>query len=237
MSARFKRIGENANPVEFHLGNKIDQALEFLFRLARVAHDESSADSYAGHCFSQSGDSLADRIHTRRPAHTAQSSRLCVLQWDVEIVQNLVMPCHGLNKSGRDKTGISIHQSHPIHIKAIDTPEVLSVDREAIGDVLTANGMDAMPSWPDWTGRLAADFTWPLLRHDFHRSLQPDKPILDGEYHISGGVYPMPDRYVPAALWVLALHGRDLSACWVFDRVDDVSIYWHANGVEGLGRS
>jgi len=133
-----------------------------------------------------------------------------------------------------------LHQhdrEHPVHAKVISTEEVLSVDREAVGEVLTANGMDAMPSWPDWSGRLAADFTWQLLRHDFHRSLQPDQAILDAEYHISGGVYPMPDRYVPAALWVLALHGRDVSDCWVFGRGDDVSLYWHANGVEGLGRT
>ncbi|MBN1344891.1 MAG: hypothetical protein JXQ73_19510 [Phycisphaerae bacterium] len=128
-------------------------------------------------------------------------------------------------------------KAHPVHIKTIDTPDVLSVDREAVGEVLTANGMDAMPSWPDWTGRLAADFAWPFLRHDFHRSLQPDQPIMDGEYHISGGTWPMPSSYFRAALWGLALHGRDSTACWVYDRVDDVSLYWHPNGVEELGRA
>ena len=127
--------------------------------------------------------------------------------------------------------------SHPAHIKTIDTVDVLSVDREAVGEVLTANGMDAMPSWPDWTGRLGADFAWPFLRHDFHRSLQPDQPIMDGEYHISGGTYATPPEYFRAALWGLALHGRDMSACWVYDRVDDVSVYWHPQGVEELGRA
>ncbi|UCH34023.1 MAG: hypothetical protein JSV65_15930 [Armatimonadota bacterium] len=127
--------------------------------------------------------------------------------------------------------------SHPIHMKTISTEDVMSVDREAVGDVLTANGMDAMPSWPDWSGRLAADFAWPLLRHDFHRSLNPDKPIMDGEYHISGGTYPMPGDYARAALWALALHGRDMSSCWVYDRVDAVSIYWHPAAVEALGHT
>lgn len=126
--------------------------------------------------------------------------------------------------------------AHPVQIKAISTQEVLNVDREAIGDILTANGMDAMPSWPDWTGRLAADFTWPFLRHDYYRTLQPDHPILDGEYHISDGLFPTPASYFTAALWGLVLHGRDMTSCWVFDRVDDVSLYWHANGVEALGR-
>jgi len=126
---------------------------------------------------------------------------------------------------------------HPIEMKTISTDDVLNVDREAVGDVLTANGMDAMPSWPDYSGRLAADFAWPLLRHDFHRSLAPDKPIVDDEYHISGGTFPMPAAYVRAALWTLALHGRDTTSCWVYDRVDDVSIYWHAEGVEALGHT
>ena len=126
--------------------------------------------------------------------------------------------------------------THPVHVKAIDTRDVLSVDREAIGEILTANGMDAMPSWPDWTGRFSADFLWPFLRHDFHRCLQPDNPIMDGEYHISDGLFPTTDSYFKAALWGLTLHGRDMTACWVYDRVDDVSLYWHANGVEALGR-
>jgi hypothetical protein len=126
---------------------------------------------------------------------------------------------------------------HPIEMKTISTDDVLNVDREAVGDELTANGMDAMPSWPDHSGRLAADFAWPLLRHDFHRSLTPDKPIVDDEYHISGGTFDMPAAYVRAALWALALHGRDTTSCWVFDRVDDVSIYWHPEGVEALGHT
>jgi len=128
-------------------------------------------------------------------------------------------------------------KAHPVQIKAFDTTEVHCIDREAIGEFLTAGGMDSMPSWPDWTGRLAADFSWSLLRHDYHRSLQPDKPILDGEYHISGGVYGTPSNYFQAAMWVIALHGRDMANCWVFDRVDDSSLYWHANGVEAVGRA
>jgi hypothetical protein len=113
---------------------------------------------------------------------------------------------------------------------------VLSVDREAIGEYLTASGMDAMPSFPDWSQRLGADFAWPFLRHDFHRTLHPDKPIMDGEYHISGGLWNTPTHYFRSAMWGLALHGRDMSSVWSYDRVDDVSIYWHANGVEALGR-
>ncbi len=128
-------------------------------------------------------------------------------------------------------------RAHPVQIKAFDTPEMLGVDREAVSDVLTADGMDAMPSYPEWSGRLAADFSWSLLRHDFHRSLTPEHVILDGEFHISDGLYPTPSAYFRAALWALALHGRDMTACWVQDRVDDVSLYWHANGVEVLGRT
>jgi hypothetical protein len=128
-------------------------------------------------------------------------------------------------------------RSHAVQIKAFDTTEVACIDREAIGEILTASGMDSMPSWPDWTGRLAADFSWSLLRHDYHRSLQPDKPIVDGEFHISGGTYATPASYFRAAMWVIALHGRDMANCWVFDRVDDSSLYWHANGVEAVGRA
>jgi len=127
--------------------------------------------------------------------------------------------------------------AHPIYMKTLSTEDVPCVDREAVGDALTANGMDAMPSWPDWSGRLAADFAWPLLRHDFHRSLTPDKPIMDGEYHISNGTYPMPAAYVRAALWTLALHGRDMTSCWVYGRGDAVSVYWHAEAVEALGHT
>jgi hypothetical protein len=126
---------------------------------------------------------------------------------------------------------------HPIQMKTNATQEVVNVDREAVGDLLTANGMDVMPSWPDMSGRLAADFAWPLLRMDFHRSLTPDKPIEDGEYHISGGSFPMPAAYTRAALWDLALHGRDVTSLWAYDRVDTVSIYYHPAAVEVLGHT
>jgi len=129
---------------------------------------------------------------------------------------------------------------HPVHIKAISTEDSLSVDREAAGDVPTANGMDAMQSWPDLSLRLAADFAWPFLRHDFHRSLQPDNPIMDGEYHMTAGAEDgahMPDRYAYAALWGMALHGRDMGCNWVFHRVDTASVYWHIDAVEALGRT
>ena len=77
---------------------------------------------------------------------------------------------------------------HPVYCKVLTSEDVLCVDREALGDILTANGMDSYPMYPDFTGELAADFAWTLLRLDFHRSLTPDKPILDGEYHISNGM-------------------------------------------------
>jgi hypothetical protein len=127
--------------------------------------------------------------------------------------------------------------SHPIQMKIFHARDVVNVDREATGDVLTANGMDAQSSWPDRSGRLAADFSWPLLRMDFHRTLTPDKPILDDEYHISPGTFPMPAAYARAAFWALALHGRDSATCWVYDRVDDASIYWHAAAVEAVGHA
>jgi len=129
---------------------------------------------------------------------------------------------------------------HPVHIKAISTEDSLSVDREAVGDILTANGMDAMQSWPDLSLRLAADFGWPFLRHDFHRSLQPDNPIMDAEYHMTAGAEDganMPDNYAYAAIWGTALHGRDMGCNWVFHRVDTASVYWHINAVEALGRT
>jgi len=98
-------------------------------------------------------------------------------------------------------------------------------------------GVRSYPEYPDPTGVLAADFAWTLLRLDFHRSLTPDKPILDGEYHPCAGAYEMPDAYFRTALWLGALHGKDSTALWVDGRVDDVSIDWHANGIEVLGHT
>lgn len=126
---------------------------------------------------------------------------------------------------------------HPIYVKVLTSSEVLCVDREAIGDILTANGMDKYPECPDRTGVLAADFAWTLLRTDFHRSLTPDKPILDGEYHPSSGIHNMPDSYFRTAMWAPALHGVDSAALWVYGRVDDVSIDWHVNAAEVLGHT
>jgi hypothetical protein len=126
---------------------------------------------------------------------------------------------------------------HPINAKVLTSQEVLCMDREALGDTLTANGMDSYPEYPDPTGVLAADLAWTLLRLDFHRSLTPDKPILDGEYHPCAGAHDMPDSYFRTAMWASALHGKDSAALWVYGRVDEVSIDWHANGVEVLGHT
>ncbi len=128
-------------------------------------------------------------------------------------------------------------KSHPIYCKVFGSEEVLCMDREALGDMMPANGMDGYPMYPDFTGELAADFAWTLLRLDFHRSLTPDKPILDGEYHVSNGMYDAPDNYFRTALWDAALHGKDSMTLWAYGRADQVSVDCHPNCVEVLGHT
>lgn len=128
-------------------------------------------------------------------------------------------------------------ETHPVYVKVLGSDEILCADREAIGDILSANGMDSYPQYPAFSGDLAADMTSTLMRLDFHRSLTPDKPILDGEYHVFSGTYDYPDNYVRTALWAAALHGKDAASLWTADRSDTVSVAWHANGMEVTGHT
>ncbi len=129
---------------------------------------------------------------------------------------------------------------HPTWAKIIGLGEVMGVDREAIGDILDANGMDCWPRYPDPTGRYALDVWTQAIMHDTYRSFQPDKPVLDGEYHIISYGSVVPEGYVRTCLWNAHLHGRDFSAIWVWGRDlenDLNSFYTQPSAVEEAGRT
>ena len=128
----------------------------------------------------------------------------------------------------------------PTWTKVIGGGEVLGIDREAIGDVLDANGMDCFPRYPDPTGRYALDIWTQAIMHDTYRSFQPGKPILDGEYHIIPYGRIVPPGYVRTCLWNAHLHGRDFSAIWVWGRDlenDQHCFYTQPWAVEEAGRT
>jgi hypothetical protein len=116
----------------------------------------------------------------------------------------------------------AVHQydtAHPVWAKVIGNQEVMGIDREGVGDVLDANGADHYPQYPDPSGRYAADLWSQAIMQDSYRSFQPDKVMLDGEYHlIPYSATVSPPEYITTALWHAHLHGRDFSAIWVWGR-------------------
>jgi len=129
---------------------------------------------------------------------------------------------------------------HPTWAKIIGNWEDLGIDREAVGDLLDANGMDCFPRYPDSTGRYALDFWTQAIMHDTYRSFQPQKPVLDGEYHIISYGSIVPQGYIRTCLWNAHLHGRDFSAIWVWGRDlenDQNCFYTQPSAVEEAGRT
>lgn len=137
---------------------------------------------------------------------------------------------------------------HPIHIKVMNWTIFdegglrLGIDREDL--LLRAeeqvSGCD-MAMTPG-SGDLALNFGGGAMGYDFMRSVCPERPVVDSEWHI---IYHDPRLYPAAAgrasMWMSCLHGLCGANVWVWERgqgaFDDGAILYHAALLEGLARS
>ncbi len=96
----------------------------------------------------------------------------------------------------------------------------LGVDRWAMAQLLEIQGCDTRPTLlsPDYA------FAWryPGMAYDLQRSMAPDKPIDDSEWHAVQTVYfeneDQPAEFVNASLWFSYLHGMDMNLTWWWSR-------------------
>ena len=94
------------------------------------------------------------------------------------------------------------------------------VDRYALARLLELQGCDTRPTLhsPDYA------FAWryPGMAYDLQRSMAPDKPISDSEWHGVQTVYfedeDQPAAFLTASLWFSYLHGMDMNITWWWAR-------------------
>ncbi|UCH34897.1 MAG: beta-galactosidase [Armatimonadota bacterium] len=137
---------------------------------------------------------------------------------------------------------------HPIHIKVMNWTIFdeggfrLGIDREDLQlraeEGISGCDMAMTPS----TGDLGLSFGPGAMGYDFMRSVCPDRPVVDSEWHI---IYNDPRRYPApagrASLWMSCLHGMNGANVWVWGRgqeaFDDGAILYHAGLLEALART
>lgn len=103
------------------------------------------------------------------------------------------------------------------------------IDREAMANTFgKVNGCDAGISpasdygtrspWSDYR-RYAQNWIRQCITFDFLRSIAPDKPIYDGEWHaVSHRVIDTPAKHINCALWLSYLHGLGGNSIWYWGR-------------------
>ena len=92
----------------------------------------------------------------------------------------------------------------------------MGVDRWAMAQLLDIQGCDTRPTLlsPDYA------FAWryPGMAYDLQRSIAPQKPIDDSEWHGVQTVYhtdvDQPPEFLNASLWFSYLHGVDMNLTW-----------------------
>lgn len=94
------------------------------------------------------------------------------------------------------------------------------IDRYAQAIIHDIHGADTRPTPLSEEYAFAWDYTG--MCYDLMRSLDPDKPIYDSEWHGIQTVYYINNNvdasYLNAALWFSYLHGMDMNAAWWWSR-------------------
>ncbi len=96
----------------------------------------------------------------------------------------------------------------------------MGVDRYAMAQLLEIQGCDTRPTL--LSPYYAFAWRYPGMAYDLQRSVAPDKPIDDSEWHGIQTVYhedvDQPGAFLDAALWFSYLHGMDMNLTWWWSR-------------------
>lgn len=95
------------------------------------------------------------------------------------------------------------------------------IDRQTLAALCDLNGCDTriLPDHPHY----AINWVYQSMAFDLQRSIAPNKPIFDSEWHSIQTVYfereELPARHIRAALWLGHVHGLDGTTLWWWSRV------------------
>ncbi|QDT69293.1 hypothetical protein MalM25_22290 [Planctomycetes bacterium MalM25] len=76
----------------------------------------------------------------------------------------------------------------------------------------------------EWKDRYTMEWRIQTMGLDFFKSIAPDKPFFDSEWHgfdSKGKSFDIPPEYVRAALWLGYTHGYSMTQAWVWGREND----------------
>ena len=107
------------------------------------------------------------------------------------------------------------------------------IDREALSEITDINGCDTriLPCppfrvrspWYDFKN-YALHWIQQSLAYDFMKSVAPDKPIFDSEWHSvttdAARFAEIPGKYMSSILWMAHLHGLAANQIWYWGRSD-----------------
>ena len=98
------------------------------------------------------------------------------------------------------------------------------LDREKIAKILNIQGCDVRPVAASKWGSREYAFAWfgSALTYDFMKSIAPDQPIMDNEWHSVDTVFyrnrNIDPAHIKVALWHARLHGLSACVLWFWGR-------------------
>ncbi|MBK1879670.1 alpha-amylase family protein [Pelagicoccus mobilis] len=132
------------------------------------------------------------------------------------------------------KTHIKLWGEGSIHQDFVDE----GIDIEYVVDLVDVPGTDNQMSSStahyntrrnlDWQDRWILEWRTQAIMLDFVKSLAPNKPFFDSEWHgLSGGRwldFHLPPEFVKAGLWLAGTNGLNAMNAWLWNRRSDGSV-------------
>ena len=128
--AFFIGVAEDAEPVEFRLADELLQKFKVAERLAGEADDETGAQSDAGDGGANFFQGLEKDIRAGAALHALEDVGRGVLEGQIEVFADVVVPGDGFEQAAGDAVGIGVEEAEPA--QAIDAGEGVEQSGEAV---------------------------------------------------------------------------------------------------------
>ena len=134
--------GEDPRPLDADLPQKVAELRQFLLPLAGKAGDEAGAEDQARDALPELSEE-GQQLRLGVPAvHGLQDAVVAVLDGDIQVGNDLLLPGHGVDELLRHLVGIEVVEPDPVEVQLAELPQelrqlVLPVEVGAVaGDVL-----------------------------------------------------------------------------------------------------
>ena len=128
--AFFVGVVEDAQPVESCLLDELLQKIKIRDGFAGKADDEGGAQSDAGNCCADFFQCLEEDLRAAAALHALQNRGRGVLQRQIEILADVVVPGDGVEQFAGDAVGVGVEEAQPA--QAFDLGERVEERGEAV---------------------------------------------------------------------------------------------------------